>query len=134
MKKITIFFFSVAINVFTGQALAAEVRMPVKVELVRCVTQQERVQMCHERNLCCHLVEQELASLTPHTNETGDIAPADNQTEEEIYDLRTTGTTRYSPPVKTRNVHALKITREARQVGLNTHIAEKDRQTNIIVE
>jgi hypothetical protein len=37
--------------------LAAEVLLPIRVNLVRCVTQDERARMCEERNLCCHLVE-----------------------------------------------------------------------------
>lgn len=69
--------------------------------------------------------DEKLADSSLH--KAGDTDPAD--------DRRTTGTTGYLLPVKTRNIHALKIVREANQIGLNTHVAEeKGRKTNIIIE
>ncbi len=38
---------------------AAEVLLPVQVNIVRCVTQEERIRMCNERSLCCNLVDEE---------------------------------------------------------------------------
>lgn len=49
---------------FSGITEAAEVLMPAKVELVRCVTQEERIQMCKERNLCCYLIDLEMKEIT----------------------------------------------------------------------
>jgi hypothetical protein len=36
-------------------AEAAEAIMPIKSRIVRCVTNEERMQMCSQQNLCCNL-------------------------------------------------------------------------------
>jgi len=41
---------------FSGPACAAEALFPIKVTLIRCVTQAERVNMCDTRQMCCDLV------------------------------------------------------------------------------
>jgi len=50
---------------FAPKAHSAEVIMPVKVRIIRCVTQQERVHYCQTEGKCCHLIE-------PETNEEED--------------------------------------------------------------
>lgn len=35
---------------------AAEAILPIKARIFRCVTNEERLKMCQEENVCCHLV------------------------------------------------------------------------------
>lgn len=44
--------------VLTLAALAAEALVPVQVNIVRCVTSEERVKMCTERSLCCQYIDE----------------------------------------------------------------------------
>jgi hypothetical protein len=60
MKKICgslLFFFLITAVTFPAMAEngAASVLMPVKVRIVRCVTDEERINMCQSENLCCNL-------------------------------------------------------------------------------
>lgn len=36
---------------------AAEAILPIKARIFRCVTNEERRQMCQEENVCCNLVD-----------------------------------------------------------------------------
>lgn len=42
---------------FAAAALGSEALLPVKVSIVRCVTEKERLNMCEQRELCCHLID-----------------------------------------------------------------------------
>lgn len=59
-------FMAVALLVIVpvSQAEATEAIMPVKVRIIRCVSYEERLAMCHIENLCCNLLDrvEELAS------------------------------------------------------------------------
>lgn len=42
---------------FSGPVCAADALLPVTLNLVRCVTQAERINMCDTRQLCCDFIE-----------------------------------------------------------------------------
>lgn len=61
MKKIVqLTIFSVLmISAVPATAHAAETLLPIKARIIRCVTNEERLQMCTQENLCCNLVRKE---------------------------------------------------------------------------
>lgn len=42
---------------------AAEAILPIKARIFRCVTNEERLKMCREENVCCHLVAAAIAEM-----------------------------------------------------------------------
>ena len=40
--------------------------VPVKARIIRCVSQVERINMCNDQNLCCHLVDDMTAISNNH--------------------------------------------------------------------
>ena len=45
-------------------ASAAEAILPIKARIIRCVTYEERRQMCQEEHVCCHLLDTTIAAET----------------------------------------------------------------------
>ena len=46
---------------YAGGEGAVSIPMPAQVRIVRCVTNEERLQMCNKENLCCNLPMTEFA-------------------------------------------------------------------------
>jgi len=58
-------------------AFAAEALLQVQVNIVRCVSQEERIQMCRERSLCCEYIDDDMrvdsnAQAEMQDNQSGD--------------------------------------------------------------
>lgn len=53
-----------ALTIPIAAANAAEVILPIKARIIRCVTYEERRQMCQEEHVCCHLLDTTIATET----------------------------------------------------------------------
>lgn len=111
----------------SAPAFAVEADLKVKARIIRCVTPEERRNMCHTENMCCNLLDaEELASMA-QAQSTDD---GDDQTNAPDHYANDSGNDRQNNEPLSVDIHTL----ETQNSGLAMHFYEDDQSEGIMIE
>lgn len=127
--KIIMLCLSMTLVTSVRPADAAEAILPIKARIIRCVTPQERRNMCSQENLCCGLLDTEEVAVLQSQKQTDDAPSHSNKDERQS--ARDAGNKNdfnsSSDNVRlaqnTRNNFALEAARVADENGLSVHFS-----------